>query len=136
MNDLATRLAEIVGADHVLVDEGLKAAYETDWTGRFHGSARAVVRPADAAQVSEVVRACADEGVAMCVQGGNTGLVGASVPADNTMLISTARLRELGPVDEVAAQVTLGAGVTLAALQQHVRPHVPSGTGRAAIAIA
>ena len=122
MTDLIARLAEIVGAGHVLTDPDLKASYETDWTGRFKGRARAVVRPATTSEVAAAVAACADAGVAISVQGGNTGLVGASVPSDGTVLLSTARLCELGEVDEVAAQVTVGAGVTLAALQQHVRP--------------
>jgi FAD/FMN-containing dehydrogenase len=123
MSDLLGRLTNIVGADHVLTDPQLTASYETDWTGRFHGRCHAVVRPASTSEVAAVVAACADANVAICVQGGNTGLVGASVPADDTVLLSTARLRELGPVDDVSAQVTVGAGVTLAAVQQHVRPH-------------
>src|SRR3954470_719203 len=114
-------LAEAIGDDHVLVDAQLRASYETDWTLRFHGSARCVVRPATTEEVAAVVRLCAAEGVAVCVQGGNTGLVGGSVPVDGAVLLSTSRLRELGAVDPLAAQVTAGAGVSLAALQQHVR---------------
>src|SRR5205814_1653018 len=120
---LEQRLIEIVGSDHVLVDESVKASYESDWTGRFSGRARCVVRPAATVEVAEVVRACRDERVAICVQGGNTGLVGGSTPVDGSIVLGTARLRELGDVDLVSAQVTVGAGVTLAALQQHVRPH-------------
>jgi FAD/FMN-containing dehydrogenase len=120
---LEQRLAEVVGADHVLVDPGVVASYETDWTGRFHGRARCVARPADTAQTAAVVQTCQAAGVAISVQGGNTGLVGASVPADGAVVLSTRRLRELGPVDAISAQVTVGAGVTLAELQGHVRPH-------------
>jgi FAD/FMN-containing dehydrogenase len=119
---LEQQLIDAVGADHVLVDPSVLASYETDWTGRFHGRARCAVRPGDAAQAAAVVRACAAAGVAVSVQGGNTGLVGASVPADGAVLLSTRRLRELGPVDAVSAQVTVGAGVTLSELQGHVRP--------------
>jgi FAD/FMN-containing dehydrogenase len=60
--------------------------------------------------------------VPVCVQGGNTGLVGASVPVDGAVLLSTARMKSIGEVDAVSAQVTVDAGVTLAALQQHIRP--------------
>jgi len=123
MSDLDQRLAEIVGAEHALTDSALRASYETDWTGRFTGRARAVVRPADTAEVTAVVRACAEAGVALCIQGGNTGLVGASVPSDDSVLLSTARLRAVEEVDELSGQVTVGAGATLAAVQQHVRQH-------------
>ncbi|MBV9291516.1 MAG: FAD-binding oxidoreductase [Frankiales bacterium] len=118
---LEERLASIVGAAHVLVDRDVVASYETDWTGRFRGRAHCVVRPADTNEVADVVRACGAAGVSICVQGGNTGLVGASVPVDGAVLLSTTRLTRLDPVDVVSAQVTVGGGVTLAALQQHVR---------------
>jgi FAD/FMN-containing dehydrogenase len=118
---LEQALAEVVGPTHLLTDRALAASYETDWTGRFSGRARCVVRPGDTAEMSAVVRACADAGVPMCIQGGNTGLVGASVPVDDAVLLSTARLISLDAVDVVSAQVTTGAGVTLARLQQHVR---------------
>src|SRR3954447_15374078 len=114
-------LAEAIGDDHVLVDAQLRASYETDWTRRFHGSARCVVRPATTEEVAAVVRLCAAEGVAVCVQGGNTGLVGGSVPVDGAVLLSTSRLRAIGDVDPLAAPGAAGAGVTLAALQQHAR---------------
>ncbi|HET6817243.1 MAG TPA: FAD-binding oxidoreductase [Mycobacteriales bacterium] len=114
-------LADAVGADHVLVDASVRASYETDWTRRFQGASRCVVRPATTAEVAAVVNICASEGVAVCIQGGNTGLVGGSVPVDGAVLLSTARLRELGDVDPLAAQVTVGAGVPLAVLQKHVR---------------
>ena len=121
MTDLEAQLASIVGAEHVLTDPSLTASYDGDWTGRFSGRARCVVRPADTASVAGVVRACTDAGVAVCVQGGNTGLVGGSVPVDGAVLLSLTRLDALEPVDAVSAQVTVGAGVTLSALQQHVR---------------
>jgi FAD/FMN-containing dehydrogenase len=118
---LEQRLVEVLGPDHVLVDTSMLASYETDWTGRFHGSARCAVRPGSTSDVVAIVRACAAEGVPVCVQGGNTGLVGGSVPVDGAVLLSTTRLRELGAVDPVSAQVTVGAGVPLATLQAYVR---------------
>lgn len=123
MTDLEHELRAVVGDAHVLVDPDVTASYETDWTRRFTGSARCVVRPGSAEEVAGVLRACAAAGVPVVTQGGNTGLVGGSVPAGGEVLLSTTRLRELGDVDPLARQVTAGAGVTLAALQRHVRPH-------------
>jgi FAD/FMN-containing dehydrogenase len=51
-------------------------------------------------------------------QGGNTGLVGGGIPMSG-VLVSLGRLRRLDPVDTVAAQVTAGAGVTIAELRAH-----------------
>ncbi|GIJ72525.1 FAD-binding oxidoreductase [Virgisporangium ochraceum] len=121
MTSLEDALRPAVGAAHVLVDDDLRAPYETDWTRRFTGAARCVVRPASTAEVVAVVRACAAAGAPVVVQGGNTGLVGAGVPAGGEVLVSLARLAEVEPVDAVEAQVTVGAGVTLEKLQTHAR---------------
>jgi FAD/FMN-containing dehydrogenase len=120
---LLDELRDAVGAEHVLTDEDLKASYETDWTGRFTGRACAVVRPADTDQVVAVVRACASARTPIVVQGGNTGLVGASVPAGGEVLLSLTRLTDIGAVDLAASQVTVGAGATLAAVQKQAREH-------------
>lgn len=119
--DLAQALAEVVGSRHVLSDPELKSAYERDYTGRYEGTARLVVRPADADQVVMVMTACARAGAAVVPQGGNTGLVGAGVPRGGEVLLSLQRLDEIGEVDEAIGQVTVGAGATLAALQEAAR---------------
>ena len=120
---LAARLVAIVGAAHVLLDADLRATYETDWTRRFSGTARLVVRPASTQEAAAVLRECAAAGVAVVPQGGNTGLVGGGVPRGGEVVLSTRRMQELGPVDTVAGEVIAGAGVTLAQLNAHVRPH-------------
>jgi FAD/FMN-containing dehydrogenase len=117
-------MAAIVGADHVLTDPDVVAAFEVDWTGRFRGRAAAVVRPGNVDEVAALVQWCAEHSVAIVAQGGNTGLVGGSVPvgaARDAIVLSTARLAELAPVDTLAAQVTAGAGVTLGRLHAHAR---------------
>src|SRR4051794_41802437 len=89
---LEQRLADAVGDAHVLTDRGLLASYETDWTGRFGGRARCVVRPADTGQVVAVVRACAEAGGALWPPGGQTRAGGARVPGGGAGLLSTPRL--------------------------------------------
>ncbi|MCW2600765.1 MAG: linked oxidase domain protein [Frankiales bacterium] len=114
-------LQAVVGTEHVLLDDDVKASYETDWTGRFTGRASCVVRPGTTEQVAAVLRLCTAAGAKVVVQGGNTGLVGGGVPAGGEVLLSLARLDVLGEVDLASAQVTAGAGVTLADLQGHAR---------------
>jgi FAD/FMN-containing dehydrogenase len=113
-------LREIVGGQHLLTDDDQRIGYETDWTRRFVGRCDAVVRPADADEVARVVTWCASSGVAVVPQGGNTGLVGGSVPAAvgeaPVIVLSTRRLDEIEALDPAAGQITVGAGVTLADL--------------------
>jgi FAD/FMN-containing dehydrogenase len=118
-------LAAAVGPGHVLTEPDARAGFERDWSGRWHGDALAVVRPADTGQVSAVVSVCADAGVAIVPQGGNTGLVGGGVPRQTAparpIVLSTSRLDALGPVEAATAQLPAGAGVTLAAAQRAAR---------------
>ncbi|MCW2778554.1 MAG: linked oxidase domain protein, partial [Frankiales bacterium] len=114
-------LRAAVGDAHVLTDDDLRSSYETDWTRRFTGRSVAVVRPASTEEVAAVVRVCGQHGAALVLQGGNTGLVGAAVPAGGEVLLSLRRLTGLGDVDLPSQQVTVGAGVTLADLQAHAR---------------
>lgn len=122
---LHSALAAIVGGEQVLTDPDVRAGHETDWTGRWTGSAAAVVRPAGDDEVAAVLRWCSDHDVAVIPQAGNTGLVGGSVPrADSErpqIVLSTSRLDHLGACDPTTMQVTAGAGVTIAAWRAHAR---------------
>ncbi len=119
-----TELADVVGAEHVLIDEGLRQGYQTDWTGRFSGDCEAVVRPGSTAQVAGVLQWAAANGRSVHVQGGNTGLVGGSVPAPGarpTIILSTLRLRE--PLTVEGRSLIAGAGVTLGDAQRMAVKH-------------
>jgi FAD/FMN-containing dehydrogenase len=124
MNGLLADLADITGSDHVLTDPGVIGGYTTDWTRRYSGPARCVVRPASAEEVAGVVLACARHGVPIVPQGGNTGLVAGGVPyrgnpAAIGVVLSARRLTRLDPVEVLSGQVTAGAGVTIANLREH-----------------
>lgn len=121
MSDSLTRaLAQVVGESHVLTGADLTAPFCTDWTGRFTGTTRAAVRPGTSEEVAEVVRLCAAAQAPMIPQGGNTGLVGGSVPRNGEVVLSLTRLDAMGVVDTDAAQISVGAGVAIADLQRHV----------------
>ena len=118
---LLADLRAAVGEAHVVTDADVRAGYEVDWLRQWGAPACAVVRPGTVDEVAAVVRACAAAGVAIVPQGGNTGLVGGSVPRGGEVLLSLRRLDTLGAVDVAAQQVTVGAGVTIEQLQQHAR---------------
>jgi FAD/FMN-containing dehydrogenase len=109
----------LVGEQHVLTDTDATATYTVDWTRRWSGSTRAVVRPGSTAELAELVRLARTHRVALVPQGGNTGLVGGSVPHRGEAVVSLRRLAGIEPVDTLAGQVTVDAGVTLSRLQQH-----------------
>ncbi len=111
--------SDIVGTSNVLVDEADQAGYLTDWRKTYVGRALAVVRPANADEVSRVVRCCANAGIAIVPQGGNTGLVGGATPDGSgaQIVLSTTRMRTVRAVDIANDTVTVEAGCTLAEIQ-------------------
>lgn len=99
------------------------AGYCLDWTGRFSGVPVAVVRPGSVAEVSGVLRVCESRGVPVVPQGGNTGLVGGSVPRGGEVVLSLRRLGGLGRLGP-GGEITAGAGATLQQLHRAL-----AGTG-------
>jgi FAD/FMN-containing dehydrogenase len=118
---LVETLAGLIGDRHCLTDAALRASYETDWTRRWAGIALAVVRPGSTEDVAAVVQACAGAGVGVVPQGGNTGLVGGSIPIAGEVVLSTLRLNSIEHLDAGAGEVTVGAGAALASVQAAVR---------------
>ena len=117
---LESDLREALGAAHVITDPELTAPYGRDWTGRWSAPVRGVARPDDTAEVVAVVGVAREHGIPVVTQGGNTGLVGGSVPrpGQDAVVLSTTRLDTVGEVDPRSGQLTAGAGATLASVQQ------------------
>jgi FAD/FMN-containing dehydrogenase len=112
-------LRAAVGASNVLTDGDL-SGFEIDWRKRYRGRALAVVRPASTLEVAAVVQACAAHGVAIVTQGGNTGLVGASIPdaSGTQVLLSLARMNRVRAIDAENLAMTVDAGCVLQAVQE------------------
>ena len=103
----------------VVVDPDVLAGHCVDWTGRWSGPALAMVRPRSTQEVAAVLAVARGLGVPVQVQGGNTGLVGGSVPDRPAVLLVTTGLDQLGPVDAEERTVVVGAGITAAAVAAH-----------------
>lgn len=116
---LINALRTVVGAANVMV-EGDLSAYELDWRRRYRGKALAVVRPANTTEVAAVVKLCERHGAGLVPQGGNTGLVGGSVPDGSgaQVLLSLQRMNKVRAIDEANLTMTVEAGCILQAVQQ------------------
>jgi FAD/FMN-containing dehydrogenase len=112
------RLAAIVGPANCLTAEDDTASYTTDYRKIYSGQALAVVRPADTQQVSEVMAYCYANEIAVVPQGGNTSLVGGSVPTATVdgmpcVVLSLSRLNKVRSIDPQNDTMVVEAGVTL-----------------------
>ena len=120
---LRAALHAVVGDRGLLTTDADVAGFATDWRGLYHGRPACVVRPASAAEFARVVAVCAEAGVAMVPQGGNTSMVGGATPSEDgrQVVLSTARLNAVRDVDPLDMTMTVEAGVTLKAAQDAAR---------------
>jgi FAD/FMN-containing dehydrogenase len=111
---------DIVGAANVLTDPQDTRAYFTDWRRQYSGSAECVVRPASTAEVARVVALCAEHGLAVVPQGGNTGLSGGSVPTGKRreIVLALGRMNRIRSLDRLNDTITVEAGCVLANVQR------------------
>ncbi len=119
LDPLLTAVRDIVGDRGLLTDPQDTDAYAEDWRRLYRGHAAAVVRPADTRELAAVVRLCAEAGVSIVPQGGNTSMVGGATPNANRtqIVLSLARMNQVMQIDPVDMTLTLQAGVTLKAAQ-------------------
>ena len=96
------------------------AGYVEDWRGLYRGRTPAVIRPENTAELAGAVRLCAQAGVAMVPQGGNTSMVGGATPSEDgrQLVVSIARMNRVRALDARDLTMTLDAGMTLKAAQQ------------------
>jgi FAD/FMN-containing dehydrogenase len=96
-----------LGPKGVLTDPAEIEPWLTDWRGRVHGAAPAILAPATTEEVAEIVRLAAQYRVPLVPQGGNTGMAaGATPPADGSAVILSLRrmnrIRSLEPDNGLA----------------------------------
>lgn len=120
-DNLIAALKNLVGSAYVTTDSEILTSRCVDYTGRYQGRACALVRPDTSAEVAATLKICRDAGAFVTVQGGRTSLVAGTVPEHDDVLLSTERLTEIGDVDTVERRLAVGAGVTLAQVQQRAR---------------
>lgn len=120
MKQFVDQCRRIVGDAFVVTDSEAMIGYLTDYRQRYVGQAVAVLKPANAEQVADIVKLCAHYNVAIVPQGGNTGLVLGSVPEQSgaAVVLSLLRLNQIRHIDPVNNTITVEAGCILQQVQQ------------------
>jgi FAD/FMN-containing dehydrogenase len=106
-------------AGQLLTDAADAAPFLTDWRKKWTGKALAVAQPDSTEDVAAVVRWCAENRVPIVPQGGNTGMVGGSVPdaEGRALVLSLKRLNKIRATDVINNTLTVEAGCVLADVQ-------------------
>lgn len=76
--------------------------YNNDWMGKYHGRATTVLKPKTTEEVSEIVKWCSEKRIGIVPQGGNTGLVGGSVPIGDEVVINLANMSRVRSFDPIS----------------------------------
>ena len=123
MSTLLEVLQNIVGSGGCKTDPTDLQPYLTEWRGVYTGRTLALVRPRSTAEVSAVVKACANENTAIVPQGGNTGMCGGAVPDDSgtQVILSLDRMNRIRSVDVDNFSMEVDAGCVLANAQDAAR---------------
>ena len=118
-----TAISDLLGESGLLTEPSDTAPYAQDWRGLYHGHALAVARPATAQELAALVRYCAEHGIAMVPQGGNTGMCGGATPSasGHQLVISTSRMTKVRSIDRLDRTITIEAGVPLKTAQDIAR---------------
>ncbi len=113
------RIKQVLGPQGWIDDPDAAAPYLADERGMFDGDCALIARPSSTAQVAKIVGICAQDGIPVVPQGGNTGLVGAGIPnpADGAVLVSLGRMNRIRDIDPLDYTITLEAGCILANIQ-------------------
>src|SRR5271169_3737758 len=115
--DVLSRLKAVLGPDGWSTDPERLAPKLIEWRDRWSGTTPLLVLPRSTAETAQIVGICAESGVAITPQGGNTGLVGGQIP-EGEILLSLERMRAVRDLDPFDDVIVVEAGVTLAAVHE------------------
>jgi glycolate oxidase len=111
-DEIVARLAEIVGASHVIVSEDERRAYEADALTAYRAVPLAVVLPGTTEEVAAVVRYLSQNGVKMIARGAGTSLSGGALPSPDAVVVGLARMNRILSIDYDNRIARVEAGVT------------------------
>ena len=110
-------LKSLMEPGRVVEDQEVIRTYIDDWTGRYKGSTSAVTFPHSTDEVAKILSWCSTNQVRVVPQGGNTGMVGGSVPLNGELIISLRKMKNVSFSNTDRNQIVAEAGATLLEIQ-------------------
>jgi FAD/FMN-containing dehydrogenase len=108
----------VVDANGIVQDKFELEPFNTDWLGKYKGQTSLALRPKSTEEVSKILEYCNKRKLAVVPQGGNTGLVGGSVPVYDEIVINLQRMNKVVAFNEVSGTLVCEAGAILQTLDQ------------------
>jgi len=120
-SEIISQFRAIVGENYVLVDDDKKQDYAHDKTEDYFFMPAVVVKPANAQEVSAVLKVCNQFKIPVSPRGAGTGLAGGAIPTHHGVVLSMERFNKILNIDELNLQATVEPGVITEGFQNAVK---------------
>lgn len=122
--EVINRMEEIVGEDFVVIDPSQMNSYLYDETEHLlkpkANEDCIVVKPSSTEEISEIMKYANEENIIVVPRGGGTGLCGAAIPTESSVILSLERINKYFELDDKNLMVTVDSGFTLAGLNEEL----------------
>ncbi|MFC3676419.1 FAD-binding oxidoreductase [Ferrovibrio xuzhouensis] len=120
---LLDRFKALVGPKGWSQDPDIIAPHLREPRDLYAGISPLLLRPANTEEVAAIVKMARETKTKLVPQGGNTGLVGGSIPfmGNDEIILSLQRMNRIRSLDALNDTITVEAGVVLAQVQQAAR---------------
>ncbi len=117
--DALNQIKKLLGPSGWIDEPHRMQPYLTSWRNGSVGNSPLIALPSTTQEVASLVKICYQKQIPMTPQGGNTGLVGGSIPSQrgNELIVSLSRMNKICSFDAVGSSITVEAGVILESLQ-------------------
>jgi FAD/FMN-containing dehydrogenase len=113
-------LTTILPKEDILTSQSDLEYYNTDWLKKYKGDSPCVLKPKTTEQISKILKYCNSQKIAVVPQGGNTGLVGGSVPVFDEIIINLSKMNRIISYDELTSTLYCEAGCVLENLDSYL----------------
>ncbi|KAL7990809.1 hypothetical protein Chor_014239 [Crotalus horridus] len=104
----------------VITDAEELKPFNVDWLKSVRGCSTVLLKPRTTMEVSQILKYCNEKNLAVNPQGGNTGLVGGSVPVFDEIILSTGLMNQIISFDHISGILICQAGCILENLNQYL----------------
>jgi len=103
----------ILPANRVVTTREELDIFNTDWLKKYRGQASVILKPKNSDEVSKILAYCNNKKLPVVPQGGNTGLVGGSIPVFDEIIISMSNMNQIQSFDDLSGILICEAGCIL-----------------------
>lgn len=97
--------------------------YNEDWMRKYRGQSKLTLKPKTTEQVSQILKYANEKKLAVVPQGGNTGLVGGSVPVFDEVVLCLSNMNQIRSFDQTSGILKADTGVVLEVADQFLAEH-------------